>query len=356
MITLENLTVKVNDFMLRDINLEIADGEYFIIVGPTGAGKTILLESIAGLYGVAGGMVRIGGRDVTDLEPEKRRISIVYQDYSLFPHLSVRDNILFGVRLSNEKRHGTAEALEWIVSRLNITPLLSRKPESLSGGERQKVALARALIIKPEVLLLDEPLSALDPETRESVREELVQLHQTFGITTLHVTHDFEEAMSLGERLAVIGEGQLKQVGTAEQVFRRPNSEFVARFVMTRNIIPGEVFTDSDDNVFRGAGQEFRVGATGIKGSCYAAIRPEDFLVSLEPVSSAKYNCLAGRITGIVDKGATFSVRVNVPPELSCLIMRHAFQPLALQTGQQVYLAFPPSSVHLFIAEQVKKA
>ncbi|MGD9143081.1 MAG: ABC transporter ATP-binding protein [Dehalococcoidia bacterium] len=348
MIKLENLTVKLSDFTLRDINLEINGGEYFIIVGPTGAGKTILLESIAGLYRLTDGSILFGGQDITRLEPEKRHISIVYQDYSLFPHLRVRDNILFGLRLAKKTRGETDEALGWIADLLGITDLLPRRPETLSGGERQKVALARALVIKPEVLLLDEPLSALDPETRETVRQELVKTHRTLGITTVHVTHDFEEAMSLGKRVAVLGEGELKQVGTAEQVFRHPESEFVARFVMMQNIISGEVNMVNNTTFFRGEGLEFRGTATGITGSCYATIRPEDFLVSLGHVSSGTYNCLTGKITDIVDRGATLSLRVDIPPVLTCLIMRHSFSQMSLQTGQKVYLSFPPSSVHLF--------
>jgi ABC-type Fe3+/spermidine/putrescine transport system ATPase subunit len=348
MIRLENLTVALDGFTLRDIELNITEGEYFILVGPTGAGKTVLLESIAGHHPVAGGRVWVRGRDITGLEPEKRRVSIVYQDYSLFPHLSARDNIVFGLRLHQKSQRETGEALEWIASLLSISHLLPRKPETLSGGERQKVALARALAVRPDVLLLDEPLAALDPEAREKVRTELRQLHRSFGTTTIHVTHDFEEAMSLGDRLAVLGEGELKQIGTPEQVFRRPNSEFVARFTMARNILAGEASPANGGSVFRSGGRDIVVQTTNLRGDCYAAVRPEDIMISPEPAYSDTPNCFAGRVTGITDKGGVLSITVDLPPEFWCLVMRHSFEQMELKLGQPVYLSFSPASVHLF--------
>jgi ABC-type sugar transport system ATPase subunit len=348
MIRLENLTVKLDGFTLRNIELEVIKGEYFILVGPTGAGKTVLLESIAGHHVVAKGRIWVRGSDITKLEPEKRGISIVYQDYSLFPHLSVKDNILFGVQLRRKSQRETDETLEWVTNLLSVSPLLSRKAGTLSGGERQKVALARALAIKPDVLLLDEPLAALDPETRESVRAELRQLHQTSGITTIHVTHDFEEAMSLGDRLGVLGEGELKQVGTPNYIFHQPNSEFVARFTMAKNILSGEVHQVDGNTVFRSMGMDFRIKKTNLSGNCYAVIRPEDILVSPEPPPSDIDNCFTGDVKGIVDTGSTLSIIVNLPPEFHCLMMCHEFERMALKQGQQVYLAFNSSSIHLF--------
>ncbi len=348
MIALKDLAVELGGFTLHDINLEINEGEYFIIVGPTGAGKTVLLESIAGLYKVTRGGLWLRGDNITHLEPERRRISIMYQDYSLFPHLSVRDNIIFGLRLRKKSQREINEALEWIVSTLAISHLLSRKPETLSGGERQKVSLARALVIKPDVLLLDEPLAALDPETRERLRGELRQIHRTFGITTIHVTHDFEEAMSLGDRIAVLGEGGVKQVGTPQQVFQQPNSEFVARFVMARNIFAGEVKMVNGLRIFECKGVDFIVNAAGISGSCYTMIRPENITVSPESGHAETPNCFYGRIVGIVDMGAVFSVTVEMPLEMSCLMMRHTFEQAGLMYQQQVYLSFHPSAVHVF--------
>jgi molybdopterin-binding protein len=348
MIEVKNLCVDLGEFILEDISLDIEEGEYFIILGPTGAGKTVLLESIAGLYPIKSGEIWLRGKEVTSVEPEKRRISIVYQDHVLFPHLSVRDNLLFGLRMLGARSDEVANRLNWVAELLGISHLLHRRPDTLSGGEKQKTALGRAIITQPELLLVDEPLSALDPETRESVQQELRQLHRALGITILHVTHDFEEAIALGSRIAVIGEGHLMQVGTPEEVFRRPNSEFVARFAMTRNIFLGKAERKSSgDTVFKVNDTEFII-AYDADGTHHASIRPEDILISSEPIRSSARNCFPGTITSVVDKGSTLYVTVNIPPELSCLVTRHSFEEMGLHEGKRVYITFKASSIHLF--------
>jgi molybdopterin-binding protein len=348
MIEVKNLCVDLGEFVLKNISLKIEEGEYFIILGPTGAGKTVLLESIAGLYPVQGGEIWLKGKEVTRVEPEKRRVSIVYQDHVLFPHLSVKDNLTFGLRMHKEKADAEKDRLNWIAELLGIGGLLHRRPDTLSGGEKQKVALGRAIITQPELLLVDEPLSALDPGTRESVQQELRQLHRTLGITILHVTHDFEEAIALGSRIAVIGEGRLMQVGTPEEVFRHPNSEFVARFAMTRNIFAGRAEKrPSGDTTFQIDDTKFIIAADA-DGTHHASIRPEDILISSEPLHSSARNCFPGTITDIVDKGSTLYISVNIPPELSCLVTRHSFEELGLHKGKKVYVTFKASSIHLF--------
>jgi molybdopterin-binding protein len=348
MIEVRNLCVDLGEFVLNDITLNIEEGEYFIILGPTGAGKTVLLESIAGLYPIKRGEIRLRGKEMTRVEPEKRRISIVYQDHVLFPHLSVKDNIAFGLRMNKAAPDEQKDRLKWVAELLGIGNLLHRRPDTLSGGEKQKVALGRAIVTQPELLLVDEPLSALDPETRESVQQELRQLHRALGITILHVTHDFEEAISLGNRIAVIGEGHLMQVGTPEEIFRHPNSEFVARFALTRNIFVGAAARKASmDTVFKVDGTEFIIAADA-NGTHHASIRPEDILISSEPIHSSARNCFPGTITHVVDKGSTLYVTVNIPPELSCLVTRHSFQEMGLHEGKKVYVTFKASSVHLF--------
>ena len=348
MIQTKDLHVDLKNFQLKDINLNVREGEYFIILGPTGAGKTVLLESIAGLYPIKSGEIWLGGKEVTRLEPEKRHISIVYQDHALFPHLSVKDNIIFGLKLRKQTKQEVEKALDWIAGLLGISYLLNRKPNTLSGGEQQKVALARALIIKPEVLLLDEPLSALDPETRERVQAELRQLHNQLQITTIHVTHDFEEAIALGDHIAVLGEGRIKQVGTPEQIFRQPNSEFTARFAMARNIFTGEVI-DRDDGtaVFCTKDIELAV-VTNLQGKLHASVRPEDILISPEPLHSSARNSFGGTITHIMDRGSTLYLTVNVPPDFVCLITRRSFKEMGLAEGQKVYITFKASATHIF--------
>jgi molybdopterin-binding protein len=348
MIEVKELSVDLGEFVLKDITLNIEEGEYFIILGPTGAGKTVLLESIAGLYPIRSGEIWLRGKEVTRVEPEKRRVSIVYQDHVLFPHLSVKDNITFGLRMNKATTDEQKGRLNWVAELLGISTLLHRRPDTLSGGEKQKVALARAIVTQPELLLVDEPLSALDPETRESVQQELRQLHRALGITILHVTHDFEEAIALGDRIAVIGEGRLMQVGTPEEVFRHPNSEFVARFAMTRNIFLGKAERKSSwDTVFKVDGTEFVIAADA-EGTYHASIRPEDILISIEPIRSSARNCFPGTITHVLDRGSTLYITVSIPPELSCLVTRHSFEEMELHEGKKVYITFKASSVHIF--------
>jgi len=348
MIEVRNLSVDLGEFVLKDISINIEEGEYFIILGPTGAGKTVLLESIAGLYPIKSGEIWLRGKDVTGVESEKRKISIVYQDHVLFPHLSVKDNLLFGLRMGKVTSDQQKDRLNWAAKLLGISNLLHRRPDTLSGGEKQKVALGRAIVTRPELLMLDEPLSALDPETREGVQQELRRLHRALGITILHVTHDFEEAISLGNRIAVIGEGRLMQVGTPEEIFRHPNSEFVARFAMTRNIFQGQAQKNSSgDTTFKVDSTDFVI-ATEADGIHHASVRPEDILISSEPIRSSARNCFPGTITHVMDKGSTLYITVSIPPELSCLVTRHSFEEMELHEGKEVYVTFKASAIHLF--------
>jgi len=348
MISIRDLSVELGDFTLKNASLDVTDGEYMVILGPTGAGKTVLLESIAGLYPIKHGQIWLRGKEVTKLEPDKRKISIVYQDHALFPHLSVKENIIFGLKVKKAAHGAIEKALDQVVNLLGIRALLHRRPSTLSGGERQKVAMARALCVQPDVLLLDEPLSALDPQTREEVQYELRQLQRLLHITALHVTHDFEEAIALGDRIAVIGEGEIKQVGTPEEIFRQPNSEFVARFAMSRNIFPGVIEnSDSGDFLFKTGNTAFIV-TNKSNGATRATVRPEDVLISLEPVHSSARNTFAGKITRINDKGSTLYITVDLPPEISALITRNSFREMGLTAGMQVYVTFKASSMHVF--------
>ena len=348
MIQVRKLCVDLGDFALHDVNLDVKPGEYFIILGPTGAGKTVLLESIAGLHQLKSGQIWLGGKEVTRLEPEKRGISIVYQDQVLFPHLSVKDNITFGLKLRKKNRQEIEATLDWLAELLSIPHLLNRRPDTLSGGERQKVALARALSIKPQLLLLDEPLSALDPENREGVQRELRRLHNQVKVTTVHVTHDFEEAIALGDRIAVLGDGCIKQIGTSEQIFRQPNSEFVARFAMVRNIFVGEVRDGNGENaVFCTEDTKLAV-VTDLRGKYHASLRPEDILISHAPFHSSARNSFCGTITSITDKGAILYLTVTLPPDFICLVTRNSFEAMGLDEGNKVYITFKASAVHIF--------
>ena len=348
MIDIRNLSVELGGFTLRDINLKINHGEYFIVLGPTGSGKTVLLESIAGLNPCKNGEIWLGDKNITRLEPDARKMSIVYQDHVLFPHLSVQENIVFGLKMRKEKQSDIKSKLNNVVHLLQLEQLLHRRPATLSGGEKQKVALARAIITGPEVLLLDEPLGALDPETRENVQRELKKLHASLSFTVLHVTHDFEEAVTMGERIAVIGGGNIKQIGTKEDVFRHPDSEFVARFVMARNIFTGIAAKRGDGfTSFKTGNNEFLTTVV-MDGECRASIRPEDILVSDKPIGNSAWNCFTAAVTGITDKGSILHITASLPPDLTCMVTHHSFREMQLSIGMMVYLAFSPSSVHLF--------
>ncbi len=348
MLEVKDLCVQMGNFFLKNITFDVRDGEYFVLLGPTGSGKTVLLESIAGLHAISSGQVWINGKDVTELNLEKRRIGFAYQDYALYPHLSVRDNISFGLMWRDKKRGEIEKAIDRVVELLGISDLLEKRPWSLSGGQSQKIALARAIAIKPDLLLLDEPLSAVDSGTKEDYERELKELHNHLKLTTIHVTHNFEEATAMGDRIAVMIDGQILQIGTPEQIFRQPASEPVARFLMTRNIFEGEV-TDSSDGrkIFLIEGTKLAVVTTR-QGRAHASIRPEDILISREPLPSNAPNSLQGTITRIVDRGSVIYVKVNVPPEFTCLILRRSLKELALREKEMVFLTFEASDVNVF--------
>jgi ABC-type Fe3+/spermidine/putrescine transport system ATPase subunit len=294
MIRIDELVCKLGDFTLT-VDLTVSSGEYFVILGPNGAGKTVLLETLAGFNSIDHGRIILDDKEIDRFPSEKRGIGIVYQDDCLFNHLTVRENVIFGPKVRKEKLPEIEKTLDWVTGITGIYDLLSRKPDTLSGGERRKVALARALSIKPGVLLLDEPLGALDPETKEKMILELKNIHSLLKLTVIHVCHGFSEAVSLGDRIGVMEGGRIRQTGTPQQIFRQPNSEFVARFTMARNIFEGEVKSDDKEGtIFRTAGIGFAV-AGGAREATHAVIRPEDISISTEPADKKGGNCLQGK-------------------------------------------------------------
>jgi molybdopterin-binding protein len=347
-IRIRDLKVDLGNFWLKDINLDIEEGEYFIILGPTGAGKTVLLEALAGLYPVARGDIWVDGREISKLRPEKREMGIVYQDQVLFPHLLVKENIAFGLKLMKYPKEKISKKMDDMVGLLGINHLMERDPSTLSGGEKQKVALTRALVTDPRVLLLDEPLSALDPETKEGLQGELRELHHRLKITVLHVTHDFEEAVALGSRVAVLNEGQIVQVGTPDEVLRKPKSEFVAHFALSRNILRGRVRNEENGYATVDIGDISIRAITELKDEVHLSLRPEDILISRGPVCSSAQNSFSGIVTDIVSRGAVIYVTVSLPPDLTCLITRQSLEDLELERGMKVWVIFKAGAVHVF--------
>src|SRR5256885_7454903 len=216
---------------VHDLSLEIGDGEFVVLVGPSGCGKTTALRMVAGLEDITDGKVSIGGRVVNDLSPKERDIAMVFQNYALYPHLSVGENIAFGLRLRKEPKQVINERVSWAAKLLDLTPYLDRKPKELSGGQRQRVAMGRAIVRHPQVFLMDEPLSNLDAKLRVQTRTELVELQQRLAVTTVYVTHDQVEAMTMGDRVAVLRDGDLQQCDSPSKLYHAPANLFVAGFI-----------------------------------------------------------------------------------------------------------------------------
>jgi molybdopterin-binding protein len=359
-IELQGLTVQVGGFSLREVSLRVPSGGYALVIGPTGSGKTTLLEAIAGHVGIRGGRVLLDGRDVTALPPERRGLGFVYQQYHLFPHLSVRDNIVYG--LANGGRSvGTGGRAEELARGLGIEHLLDRGVQALSGGEQQRVALARALAPSPRILLLDEPFASVDPTTRHLLRREIRRLHDREKITTLQVTHDFDEALRLGDLVAVLADGQIAQSGTPEQVFRYPNSPFVAHFVGTGNVLAGEVQRARTGETEREeAGTEdsqfaarFLSGPLVLdvvaerEGPAHAVIRPEDIIVSRTELPSSARNRVAATIVRLERVGPVAHVHLDVGRPLVAAVTTASADEMGLVPGMTVTIAFKATAVHL---------
>jgi iron(III) transport system ATP-binding protein len=258
---------------LADINLQISKGEFLCLLGPSGCGKTTLLRIIAGLEAQDAGTVSVEGRDISRLPPARRDYGIVFQNYALFPNLNVAENVSYGLRTNRSERRDRVSELLALVG---LTGDERKYPNQLSGGQQQRVALARALATCPGMLLLDEPLSALDARVRAHLRRELKQLHQKLGVTTIMVTHDQEEALSLADRVAVMNQGRLEQVGTPEQVYHQPETRFVADFVGQSN---WPMVNVRDDGKVELAGQEIPVLGSYPPGSARLFCRPEDIRI-----------------------------------------------------------------------------
>jgi ABC-type Fe3+/spermidine/putrescine transport system ATPase subunit len=346
LIEIRNVSIRLGEFAVRDASVSVNEGEYFVLLGPTGAGKTVLLECLAGLYRPPQGDIYIGGVRSNDLPPERRGLGYLPQDYALFPHLNVAENIGFGMKLRRQSTAAIEAKVKQLAGLLGITHLLDRAPVKLSGGERQRVALARALAIEPKVLLLDEPLSALDEQTREGLCVELRRVHEELGTTTVHVSHNFEETLMVADTIGILHQGQVQQIGTPEEVFNRPNSEFVARFVRSENILHGQARRNEGGLAIKVDALDFRA-AQGPVGAVCLTVRPEEVAVSRQP-RTGHPNALHGRITRVLDRGALIRLDVDAGVPLVSLMGRRAFQESGLSVGDDVSASFDPRAVHVF--------
>ncbi|MFH1438219.1 MAG: ABC transporter ATP-binding protein [Pseudomonadota bacterium] len=348
MIKVERLGVRVKGFSLSDISFEAETGEFFVILGPTGAGKTMLLRAIAGLERVCAGQVLIDGADATHAPPERRDIGFMFQENTLFPHLSVRDNIAYGLKRRGKSKQDIAGRCREIAGLLGIEHLLDRKPGKLSGGEAQRVGLARTLAPDPGLLLLDEPLLSIDPSAREALQQELRGIHERLKKTVIFVTHSFEEAAALAGRIGVMRSGRLVQVGTPGEIFRRPESEFVARFSLARNIFKVDIEDEAKGLAAASIDGTKILTTTSLRGPRHMSLRPEDIIVSRERISSSALNSLEGKVRKIEDKGSLVHLTVSVPPDLVALITARSLRDLGLEEGMHVFVTFKASAVWVF--------
>jgi len=278
-ILLDNVTkVYGGDVVAVDgVSLEIATGEFLVLVGPSGCGKSTLLRMIAGLEEVTGGTIAIDERDVTDLPPRSRDVAMVFQTYALYPHMSVRDNLGYGLKVRRTPRADVAERVERVAGMLGLERLLDRRPAALSGGQRQRVAMGRAIVREPKAFLMDEPLSNLDAKLRVSMRAQLSALHSRLGTTTIYVTHDQIEAMTLGQRVAVMRDGRIQQVDTPQVLYTRPANLFVAAFIGSpaMNLVEADVHDGVVE--FGGYRLPLPAGSGPVVGRVIAGLRPEAF-------------------------------------------------------------------------------
>ncbi len=350
MIEFDHVSLKLYGFSLHDISLTIQQGDYYFIMGPSGAGKTIILEALAGLHTPDTGRILLKGEDITGIPPEKRKIGLVYQDYSLFPHMTVEKNIGFGLKMQgacNSERKQTVDAL---MKKLRIGHLAERAPLTLSGGEKQRVAIARALIIAPDILLLDEPLSALDPLMRDFFVEELRELHRERGLTIVQVTHERDDALNLGTRMALIRNGRLEQEGAVDDIFVRPQTRTAAEFMGFENIIPGTISGTNGSACRFNAGAVSFVCSTGAisKKSCTLCIRADDVSVhEITDQGPVRENSFQGRIVALNPSGPLVRLDVDIGLNIVVILSRKVFESRHLEKGSEIMITVSPDDICL---------
>ncbi len=293
---------------VEDLSLTVEDGEFLVLLGPSGCGKTTTLRMVAGFVDVTGGTIRLGERDVTHEPPHRRNIGFVFQSYALFPHLTVRENVAFGLRRRHVSPGDVERRVKDALAMVKLDGYEARMPRELSGGQQQRVAIARALVIEPDVLLLDEPLSNLDARLRHDVRQELRRLQKISGITTIMVTHDQDEAMSVGDRLVVMNAGRVQQIGTPQALYRQPANRFVASFVGRGNFLLGRPAEDCKSFLTTSG---IAIASSPLKGDDDTLlVRPENIVVQRQPASGA--NCFPAKVEATTFLGSAFELHLRL--------------------------------------------
>ena len=350
MIAFDRVSLALGEFALKDISFRVREGDYFFIIGPSGAGKTILLEAIAGLYVPDQGRILLSGRDVSQIPPEKRGVGLVYQDYSLFPHMNVEKNIAFGLKMQGVPAMEMKRTVDNLISRFGIGNLRARSPMTLSGGEMQRVALARALATSPRVLLLDEPLSALDPSMKEYFIQELREVHQDTGLTIIQVSHDRHEILSLGTRMALIMDGCLEQEGSVREVYESPVSRRVAEFIGYENVIEGVTISSGDNECLIDAGgMQLRAPfAVPEKRQVTFCIGADEVVIHPCPVAPVNdENVIPGVVTSLTQAGYLTRAKIDAGITLTAVMIRETAEEMALKPGCRVTVSIRKKAIRV---------
>ncbi len=344
MLSIQNLTKHFHSFLLDDISLQVCQGEYFVLLGPTGSGKSSLMEMICGLRTPDSGTVSVAGVDVTHLDPSKRQIGYVPQDYALLPFKTVSENIAFGLRARKLRNHEIHARVGEMMEVMGIGHLARRFPGKLSGGERQRVALARALVISPAILLLDEPLSAVDEDMRGSLINEIRRIHQQLGTTTVHICHNMEEAFALGDRLGIMCNGRLAQVGTPDEVSRRPGNCFVGRFLRLPNTWEGEIRKNDSGNAFFCGDLHVRK-VSDPEGTAIAVVPTERVVLShTQPPPDPSILTFAATVQKGLPQLMRHEVKLTGPVSVT---VPGVFVGEAWEPGRIVYVSVPWEEIHV---------
>lgn len=347
-ITLSKVVKSFGSFeAVKEMSLEVADGEFLALLGPSGCGKTTTLRMVAGFVDVTAGRIHFGDRDVTDLPPNKRDTGMVFQGFALFPHMTVRQNIGYGLEMRRVSRPEIDQRVARVLDLVRLGQFADRYPRQLSGGQQQRVALARALVINPHVLLLDEPLSALDAKLRHEVRLQIRQLQQSLGLTTIFVTHDQEEALSLADRLVVMNGGAIEQIGTPEDLYERPATPFVADFIGKTNFFAGRL---SGSTFATSCGLELAVSG-GRRDAGLLGIRPEKIELSSQTglAGTAEPSTVLGTVELVSYLGPWTEYSVRLSNDRSILVRRGNSDALPSMTvGAPVRIGIPPDACLLF--------
>lgn len=332
---LKNVSKRFKDFAVKDVDLEIKKGEYFVILGPSGAGKTLILEMIAGLLAPDSGEV---------LGVNGRRTGFIYQDYMLFPHLDVYENIAYGLSINKTPAQEIKQTVEKLAGQLNIGHLLHRDVLHLSGGEKQRVAISRAMAISPQIFLFDEPTAALDRNARLKTQALFLEWHKRDKESTfIHVTHDFEEALSLGDRIGILIDGKLVQCGTPDTVFNHPVNKEVADFLGYRNVYGGPV----KDGLLYIDGTQIAVPVEN-SGHVFVAVRSDDIILSRQAFDSSARNSFPGEVKSVFKKSSVIEVVIDIGIELAVDITRKSYEEMNIGIGDQLWVTFKVSALKVF--------